>query len=494
MQPGSPRQRWTSTLRVILAALSVVVPQASRGQAADAPPAGRELVLTVGRSLSIDSARPIRRAATANDAVAECVAIGPKELLVNAKAPGETSIVIWQDNDTRLRYELTVRPDPARLDAVRRQIAREFGQSDIEVTLDNDTAFVRGTVRESASAARVMAIASTLGKTVNLLYVSIPPVEPQVLLMVRFASVERRASRNLAVNLAGGAFNQTTAIGTSPPVSVDGGQSFSLSQAVNLLLFRRDINLLAAIQALESRNLLDMLAEPNLLAINGTPAHFVAGGEFPYPMVQPGANGNAVTIAFKEYGIRLGFLPLITPRGTIRLQIAPEVSALDYNNSVTVAGTTVPGTSTRRVETEVELESGQTFVIAGLLDRQTTESLSRIPGIANIPVLGKLFQSKSLNHSNSELLIIITPEIVRPIPAGQPAPELKDGEPPFPADTQSSVRQPGTGKTGPATVHPPKDRIPIEMLNPSRKTLPPPADPPAGSENPTPISSGSGPR
>lgn len=445
----------------------------------------------MGKSLSIDSTRPIRRAATANDAVAECVAIGPKELLVNAKAPGETSIVIWQDDDTRLRYDLTVRPAPARLEAVRRQIAREFGNSDIDVTVDNDTAFVRGTVKDAPSAARVMAIASTLGKTVNLLYVSIPPVEPQVLLMVRFASVERNISRNLAVNLASGAFNQSTAVGTGQPVSVDGVRSFSLSQAVNVLLFRKDINLLAAIQALETRNLLDMLAEPNLLAINGMPAHFVAGGEFPYPMVQPGAGGNAVTIAFKEYGIRLGFLPVITPRGTIRLQIAPEVSSLDYNNSVTVDGTTVPGTNIRRVETEVELESGQTFVIAGLLDRQTTESLSRIPGIANIPVLGKLFQSKSVNRSNNELVIIITPEIVRPIPAGQPAPDLKDGEPPFPADTQSTVRQPGTGKTGPATVQPPKDRIPIEMLNPPRKTLPP--APPLGTDNAASTSSGSGP-
>lgn len=495
MHPGSPRHARKWTVGPVLALMSLAAPQALRGQASGEPAGGHELVLSVGKSLSIDSPRSIRRAATANDAVAECVAIGPKELLVNAKAPGETSIVIWQDDGTRVRYDLSVRPAAARLEAVRRQIAREFGDSDIEVSVDNDTAFVRGTVKDSASAGRVMAIASTLGKAVNLLYVSLPPVEPQVLLMVHFASVERSTSRNLAINLASGAFNQSSAIGTGQPVSVDGVQSFSLSQAVNILLFRKDINLLAAIQALETRNLLDMLAEPNLLAINGIPAHFVAGGEFPYPMVQPGTNGNAVTIAFKEYGIRLGFLPVITPRGTIRLQIAPEVSSLDYNNSVTVAGTTVPGTSIRRVETEVELESGQTFVIAGLLDRQTTESLSRIPGIASIPVLGKLFQSKSLNRSNNELVIIITPEIVRPIPAGQAGPQLKDGEPPFPAGAQSTVRQPGMDKTGPVTVQPPRDRIPIEMLNPPRKTLPPPpAASPLGAENPAPTSSGSGPR
>lgn len=431
------------------------------------------LFLTVGRSLSIDSPRAIRRVAAANDAILECIAIGARELLVNAKAAGETSIVIWQEDDTRVRYDVTVRPSPGRLLAVRAQIAREVGESGVEVTFENETAFVRGTVKDVVTAARVMAIASTLGKCVNLLHVAVPPVEQQVLLMVRFASVDRAASRDLGVNLANGAFNQTTALGIGPPVSQDGGQSFSLAQAVNILLFRRDMNLLAAIQALEDRHQLDILAEPNLLAINGTQAQFIAGGEFPFPVVQPGAGGNTVTIAFKEYGIKLGFLPLITPRGTIRLQVAPEVSSLDYNNAVTVAGTTIPGTATRRVQTEVELESGQSFAIAGLLDRQTTEVFSKIPGISSIPVLGKLFQSKSVNRSNSELLVMITPEIVRPIPAGQAKPELGDG----------SIRQPGIETTGPVPIHPPLESIPIELLNPPAKKpapeLPPPIKPAA---------------
>src|ERR1019366_8344063 len=147
---------------------------------------------------------------------------------------------------------------------------------------------------------------------------------------------------------------------------------------------RRGGSRAAARRAGKGRTLPEMLAEPNLLVINGTPANFVAGGEFPYPMVQPGAGSNSITIAFKEYGIRLGFLPVITPRGTIRLQVPPEVSALDYTNSVTVAGTTIPGTSTRRVQTEVELSSGQSFVIAGLLDNQTQESFSKVPGIGDI--------------------------------------------------------------------------------------------------------------
>jgi pilus assembly protein CpaC len=204
-------------------------------------------------------------------------------------------------------------------------------------------------------------------------------------------------------------------------------------------------------------------------------------------MVQPGAGSNSITIAFKEYGIKLGFLPVVTPRGTIRLQVSPEVSALDYTNSVTVAGTTVPGTSTRRVQTEVELESGQSFVIAGLLDNQTTESLSKVPGLGDIPLLGKLFQSKSVSRSHTELLVIITPEIVRPIPAEQPVPEMKFTVPGlFPASVP--LRHPGMESTGPVPVNPPADSIPIELMPPQKKT---PAAPVAPA--PAPLPPGGGP-
>ena len=206
-----------------------------------------------------------------------------------------------------------------------------------------------------------------------------------------------------------------------------------------------------------------MLAEPNLLVINGTLAHFLAGGEFPYPMVQPGGGSNSVSIAFKEYGIKLGFLPLVTPRGTIRLQVTPEVSALDYTNSVTIAGTTVPGTSMRRVQTEVELDSGQSFVIAGLLDNQTTENLSKVPGIGDIPLLGKLFQSKSISRNHTELLVIITPEIVRPIPAEESLPRLTFEVPQL-SPGMVPLRQPGMDQTGPVPVTPPIDSMPMELL------------------------------
>jgi pilus assembly protein CpaC len=463
---------WSRALMVTWILLLARLPVPAQNPAEASSNVVAKLTVTVGKSLMIDSPIKIRQIATANSELIESVAIGPKEVLLNGKRPGETSLVVWLENDTRLMYDLIVRAGPQRLNAVREQIARELPGGDVNVTLDNDTAFVRGRVKDVVSAARVMAIASTLGKSINLLRVDIPPVEPQILLQVRFANVDRSVSTDLGVDLASTAFNQTTAIGTGPPISQTGGPPFSLSQAVNIFLFRHDLNLAAAIHALEAKNKLEMLAEPNLMVVNNTAAHFVAGGEFPFPVVQPGAGSNSITIAFKEYGIKLGFLPVVTPRGTIRLQVSPEVSALDYTNSVTVAGTTVPGTSMRKVQTEVELESGQSFVIAGLLDSQTTESLSKIPGISAVPLLGKLFQSRSVTRNHSELLVIITPEIVRPIASDQPVPGLQFTSPFLPPDSPGQPRQPGIDKTGPVPVHPPSDSIPFEQLIQLQKAAP----------------------
>jgi pilus assembly protein CpaC len=451
----------------ILKAIGVIGIFCMRGVCADATAADR-LVVTVGKSLSIDSPLTIKRVSIANTSLAETVVIGPREVLINGMAPGETSLVIWQEGDIRLVYDLLVRASSLRLDAVREQIAREFPGSNVDLSLANDIAFVRGSVKDVVSADRVVAIASTLGKTVNLLRVAIPQEEPQILLKVRFADVEHGTSIALGSSLMSGAFNQNTALGTGPVLSSDGGQTFSLSQAIDIFLFRKDLNLGMAIQALQSKNLLEMLAEPNLLVFNGTLAHFIAGGEFPYPMVQPGGGSNSVSIAFKEYGIKLGFLPLITPRGTIRLQVTPEVSALDYTNSVTIAGTTVPGTTMRRVQTEVELESGQSFVIAGLMNNQTTDNFSKIPGIGDIPILGKLFQTKSVSRAHTELLVIITPEIVRPIPADQPMPNLNFTVPQLSPGTVP-IHQPGMDQTGPVPVTPPADSMPIELLMQQQK-------------------------
>jgi pilus assembly protein CpaC len=426
-----------------------------------------QLTVTVGKSLAIDSPLAIKRLAFANGTMVEAQAIGPKEILLNGKAPGETSLIIWQEDGTRLIYDLTVRVSPQRLYAVRQQIARDYPDADINVTFDNDTAFVRGTVKNVTDADRIIAIVSTMAKAVNLLKVEVPPVEPQILLKVRFANVDRSSSKQLGVNFGSTAFNQTTAIGTGSSIlsSATGGLAgATIGNAVNIFALRSDINLLAEITALEGRNLLEVLAEPNLLTYSGTRASFTAGGEFPYLTPQPSAGGVTFSVTFKPWGVILNFLPRVTPQGTIHMQVSPEVSALDLSQSVTIDGTAVPGLTVQRVSTEVDLESGQTFVIAGLLNKQITDAFSKIPFLGDIPILGKLFQSKTINKSNSELLIIITPEIVRPIPAQQPIPELKWTVPFMTDNSGFPMRQPGLDSTGPVPVHPPAQTLPLEQL------------------------------
>ena len=447
----------------------VVAPQDKPADQPTPPPAGGftgKLIVTVGMSITIDSPLNIQRIYYANGELVEAVAINPKEVLITGKAPGVTTLMVWQQNGNRMMYELTVRPSPVRLDAIRQQIARDFPDDDINITWDNDTVFVRGTVKDVNSADRIMAMVTTLGKAINLLRVKIPEVEPQILLKVKFADVDRSASQSLGVNLASAAFNQDTGISTGQfgTTGIDNTGTFSLSQALNVLLFRKDLNLGATIQALESKNLLEMLSEPNVLAINGQTASFLSGGQFPVPMVQGNTSLGTVTIAFKEYGIRLTFTPNLTPRGTIRLKVAPEVSSLDFANGVQISGFTVPALSTRKVDTEVELESGQSFIIAGLLDNNATESFSKIPGLSAIPVLGKLFQSRAITKKNTELLVIVTPEVVRPIPQGQPVTELKMPMKYLTPNTGAPMQTPSMDKTGPVPTHPPSDSMPLEQL------------------------------
>ena len=442
----------------ILLAAGILVPCAGAREPANA----RDLSVTVGKALIIDSEADILRVAVAGATMAETVAINAREILVNGLMPGETSLVIWEAGGARLVYNLTVLPNSAKLDAIRLQLASEAGSEGITVDFENDTAFLRGTVNDMVIAERAATIAGILGKVVNLLYVATPPVEAQVLLKVRFLNVERSASRQLGVNLV-----STGRLST--PGSTSTGQ-FTLGDALNLLLSRKDFNLSATLTALENNNLVETLAEPNVLAIDGQPASFVAGGEYPYPTVQSGSVAGAVTIAFREFGVKIKFLPNVTPRGTIRLHVTPEVSSLDFANGLVVQGFNVPALVTRRVDTEVELESGQSFAIAGLLDNRMTETLSKVPGIGNIPILGKLFQNRTQSKNNSELLIIITPELVRPIPAGAPVPDLTRPKEFLKGAPQELPRTPGLETTGPVPPSQATRTVPVEQLLKSKES------------------------
>ena len=473
----------------VSAPYAVADSQAQPPQNDASPSAPGKLTVTVGKSLIIDSPLNIQRVSVANGDLVEAVAVNPREVLINGKQAGETSLIVWQQNGMRLLYDLSIRMSPVKLDAVRQQLAREFPNDNLNVTYENDTAFVRGTVKDVNAADRVMSIVGTLGKAINLLRVDVPAVETQILLKVRFADVDRSAIMNLGFNFATGAGGGTSAFSTQQfaPITVQSngnavggaaqtGTQYTIADALNLFIFRPDLNLAATIKALQANNQLQMLAEPNVLAINGKEASFLAGGEFPVPIVQGGAV-NTISIMFREFGVRLNFTPKVTPRGTIRLQVAPEVSSLDYGNAVVLGGFTIPALATRRVKTEVELETGQSFVIGGLLDNRTTKNLSKIPGLGDIPVLGKLFQSTTVNKANTELMVIVTPEIVRPIPAGQATPALNYPTTFLDPNSKIPMQQPGISQTGPVPVQPPADSVPIEELIQQQKEGQAPAAP-----------------
>jgi len=458
--------------------------QAGRPGGEESP---NELFVTVGKSVIVNSSVPIERASVGFGDVAEATAVGPTEVLVNGKAAGETSLIIWQRGGGKLFFDILVQPsrfvNNGKADILRRQIARELPGQKIDVGVENDLIFLRGTAKDLTSADRAMAIAAAVGKPVNLLYVDVPPPDTQILLKVRFASVDRSRLNQLGINIfSTGAANTIGSTSTqqfSPPSLSSGGAgtgtggvkgssgvTATISNFLNLFFFRPDLNLGATIQALETKGVVETLAEPNLLAENGKQASFLAGGEFPYPVVQGGTTGGstAITIQFREFGVRLNFIPTVTPRGTIRLQVAPEVSALDYANGITIQGFTVPGVSVRNVNTEVELSEGQSFAIGGLLDNRETETFNKIPFIGDVPILGKLFQSISKNRSNTELMVIVTPEIVRPAPAGQQI-SLPNFPVPFlEPNTAKEMATPGQNVTGPVPVTPPTPSVPVESL------------------------------
>ena len=440
-----------------------------------------EVAVAVGKTLLIDCARPVARVAVGMGEIAEASAVSPTEIMVNGRAPGETSLIIWDQRGGRQFFNVTVRASSAvttdNLDAIRRELSLELPGEKLKVTSENGMLFLRGTVKNLNGSARAVQIASTGGKVVNLLNVEVPAPDPQILLKVRFASVDRSKERQFGINIftngLGNTLGQVSTGQYSPPFvgvpAAGAPATATLSNELNIFAYFPGLNLGATIQALEQKGVVELLAEPNVMAVNGHEASFLAGGEYPYPVAQASSGGSsAITIMFKEYGIRLNFIPTITPRGTIRLQVAPEVSALDFTNAIEISGFDVPAITTRKVKTEVELSDGQSFVVGGLLDKTETESFQKVPFLGDIPVLGKFFQSIQRTKTDTELIVIVTPEIVSPIGAGSALPELKYPTPFLPPNTGIAMHTPDE-KTPANTPATPPTTIPVEKLVDSMK-------------------------
>jgi len=399
-------------------------------------PAGpQEMKLTIGRSVVLDRSADVARISISNPEVVDAVAVTSREILVNAKSAGLSSLIIWSRAGERNMYAVTVERD---LEPIRLLLKETFPGEDIDVRSDRDSLALVGHATTQAVADRAVALVAPVVKTVvNNLQVVPPGADKQILLRVKFAEIDRNVANSFGVNLLStGALNTPGRITTGQfaagnPSAVQGvipghptgtSTSFSLSDALNIFAFRPDLNLGAIIRDLETQGLLQILAEPNLVTTNGKEASFLVGGEFPVPVVQGGQNAGSITVQFREFGIRLTFLPQVTAHNTIKLHVKPEVSTIDLANGVVFSGFTIPALATRRMETDIELGEGQSFVIAGLLDDRVTENLSKVPGLSHIPILGELFKSRSVTKTKTELLVMVTPESVYPLAPGDKKP------------------------------------------------------------------------
>jgi pilus assembly protein CpaC len=397
-------------------------------QAAEAPQA---LHLLVGRSLVITSPARIKRISLADPEIAEAIVVSPTQVVLNGKKPGGVSFLLWDENDQSEAFEVSVDIDILSLS---QKLHEAFPSEPVELEAAGDLVVISGKISSAATATKILEIVkNATPKVTSLMEVPLPMVG-DILLEVKFAEVERTALSQLGVNIIyPGTGKMSGASGTqqfSPPNLVQNGgntgsssltNSFSVSNLLNIFLYRQDINLAATIQALEEKNVLEILAEPNLLTASGKEASFLAGGEFPYPVLQGTAAGgtSGITIQFKEFGVRLNFTPTLAADGYIHLKVKPEVSSLDFTNALTIQGFLIPALSTERFESEMDLKDGQSFAIAGLLDNRVTEILEKVPGLGDIPLLGKLFQSRSRQKTRNELLVLVTPHIVQPLSPGQ---------------------------------------------------------------------------
>jgi pilus assembly protein CpaC len=448
----------------------------------------RPVELLVGRSTLVDIGSPIARVSLTSADVADALVTGQTQLLVHGKTPGSISMFVWDRAGAVKRYEIAVQRDLARLND---QVKELFPNERIQAQSNGKSVVLSGSISSKEVGEKAMAVAAGYvdkpTDVVNLFQVQAGPRSNQVLLRVRFAEVSRSAMSEFGMSF----FTSPTGINNnigrvttqqypapgytdlawtkadssfgSDVVSAEGKLAFS--DFLNVFLLNQKYDLGVLIKALQNRGLFQSLAEPNLVAESGKEASFLAGGEFPVPVAQGSGANIGVSVMFKEFGIRLNFTPTVTG-DRVHLKVRPEVSTLDYGNAVLLSGFRIPSLSTRRAETELELSNGQTFAIAGLMSNQMQTTMQKVPGIGDIPVLGYLFRSKASKRDQTELVVMITPEILPNNSPGvtpslprypdtflPPVSDLKGTHPaPAPAFTQPSRSQAMAPATAPTVV------------------------------------------
>lgn len=451
MLAGAATQTLAAAAPLHVSAVAPAPLPVAEGSMSRAEAMGSPLHLLVGRSMFVNTKARLRRVYVSNPTVLDSFTASPTQIVITAKGSGVSSLVLWNETGESQAYLVSADVD---VDGLRKSLKEALPYESIKAEGNENQVSLAGTVSSDAAAATALKLAGLYSKDVANSLLVAPQHTKQVRLKVRIVEIDRSKADQAGFNffsLGKNTSNFTT--GQFPTITTNSNANSSssgsssgssttssllaLSDPLNLLFYNSGLNVGAVIKDLENKQILQILAEPTITTVSGQKASFLSGGEFPFPVIQGGTGGfTSVTIQFRPYGVKLDFTPFVTPEGTIQLKVTPEVSALDYSNAVTISGYTIPALSTRRADTEVELKDGQSFAISGLLDHRTTDLLAKSPGIADIPVLGNLFKSKSINHSVVELVVIVTPSTVDPLTDSTPPPE----EPKFAIPTLDSQK------------------------------------------------------
>jgi pilus assembly protein CpaC len=396
------------------------LPDATTPLASSTVSASQPLHVLVGQSIFITTVSRLKRVYVSDPLVVDSFTSSPRQIVVTAKAPGVSSLILWDQEGQSATYWVSSDLNVASL---QRAIHEALPNENIRVEAQQDRISLSGTVWSDASAEAAAKLAGLYAKNVvNSVQVRLLH-NRQVKLKVQIIEVDRSKLDQFGINLFSQGKNQgNSTTGQFPstqtytPASGTTPATLTTSDPLNLFFYNFGLNIGVSLQDLQNKQIAQILAEPTITTISGQKASFLAGGEFPFPVVQGSSGGlTSITIQFRPYGVKLDFTPIVNDDATILLKVAPEVSALDYTNAVTISGYTIPAISTRRADTQVELRDGQSFAISGLLDHRTTDIFNKMPGIGDVPILGQLFRSKTINHSTVELMVVVTPTVIDPL-------------------------------------------------------------------------------
>jgi pilus assembly protein CpaC len=369
------------------------------------------------QSMLIDSTENIRRVAIAKPEIADVEVISPRQMLIIGKSAGTTTLIYWNEQEVATTVDLTI---GINVDQAREDLQKIAPEDSFEVSGWGDTLVLSGTVGTEASHARLAQGAKAYAK--NIIDILKVQQLEQILLQIRVSEVDRNTAKELGFSMLfrptinGDMYRIFTSPGGGAIENIASPEgSFSSISNIFFSTPGESPKVQALIRALHEKGALKVLAEPNLIVANGDKGNFLVGGEFPVVIANAVGSGAAASVVYKEYGVKLHFEPRIASNGDIYIKLVQEVSELDFSQAVTVSGFTIPSLKSRKAETGLQLADGQTFVLAGLIDNKVSKKISKIPLLGDIPILGALFRSVKYSNDETELMVMVTPKIVRPL-------------------------------------------------------------------------------